>query len=340
MLMNIFLNTIGLQTTSPSMFIGILVAVGLIILIAVVVSSTDERKENEQKEKWIKSNSHKLKIQDDFLLKFISPLSKLTPKCNKCSNDVYNLWDITNLQLTIRCDNCKKKYNIELVEDSAIAINSLFEYVEFVQESYGHSNEKIREFLINKLSYDFSLLRSNQPLIRAIRFLTSFQEVAISSKLNFKLIGYTDYHNFNENEYFEEVYATVEDLENYFDSEEENYMSVIKSSIDNNPNTNEFTIQMPALIFGIQKQVTFFRNGIPKNEANDLDKITKKSRRISQDVKDKVWNRDGGKCVECGSNENLEFDHIIPHSKGGANTYRNIQLLCEPCNRSKSAKIG
>ena len=66
----------------------------------------------------------------------------------------------------------------------------------------------------------------------------------------------------------------------------------------------------------------------------------KRSRRISQNVKDKVWNRDGGKCVECGSNENLEFDHIIPHSKGGANTYRNIQLLCEPCNRSKSAKIG
>ena len=66
----------------------------------------------------------------------------------------------------------------------------------------------------------------------------------------------------------------------------------------------------------------------------------KRSRRITQTVKDKVWNRDGGKCVECGSNENLEFDHIIPHSKGGANTYRNIQLLCEPCNRSKSAKIG
>ena len=66
----------------------------------------------------------------------------------------------------------------------------------------------------------------------------------------------------------------------------------------------------------------------------------KRSRKISQDVKDKVWNRDGGKCVECGSNENLEFDHIIPHSKGGANTYRNIQLLCENCNRSKSNKIG
>ena len=66
----------------------------------------------------------------------------------------------------------------------------------------------------------------------------------------------------------------------------------------------------------------------------------KRSRRISQKVKDSVWNRDGGKCVECDSNENLEFDHIIPHSKGGANTYRNIQLLCQDCNRTKSAKIG
>lgn len=64
------------------------------------------------------------------------------------------------------------------------------------------------------------------------------------------------------------------------------------------------------------------------------------SREISQDVKDKVWNRDNGKCMQCGSNKNLEFDHIIPFSKGGSNTYRNIQLLCQTCNRRKSNKIG
>lgn len=63
-------------------------------------------------------------------------------------------------------------------------------------------------------------------------------------------------------------------------------------------------------------------------------------RGISQQVKDLVWNRDDGKCRECGSNEKLEFDHIIPFSKGGSNTYRNIQLLCEPCNRMKTNKIG
>lgn len=64
------------------------------------------------------------------------------------------------------------------------------------------------------------------------------------------------------------------------------------------------------------------------------------TRVISQQVKDLVWRRDAGRCVECGSQENLEFDHIIPFSKGGASTYRNVQLLCQTCNRRKSNAIG
>ena len=61
---------------------------------------------------------------------------------------------------------------------------------------------------------------------------------------------------------------------------------------------------------------------------------------IPQDVMDSVWNRDSGKCVKCGGQESLEFDHIIPFSKGGANTYRNLQILCKKCNIEKSNKIG
>ncbi len=77
-------------------------------------------------------------------------------------------------------------------------------------------------------------------------------------------------------------------------------------------------------------------------EIEEINDETKKLSRepILQIVQDKVWNRDGGRCVKCGSNEKLEFDHIIPFSKGGANTYRNLQLLCESCNRKKSNKIG
>lgn len=66
----------------------------------------------------------------------------------------------------------------------------------------------------------------------------------------------------------------------------------------------------------------------------------KKREPVPQKVQDRVWNRDEGKCVKCGSSEKLEFDHIIPFSKGGSNTYRNLQLLCEKCNREKSNKIG
>lgn len=81
-------------------------------------------------------------------------------------------------------------------------------------------------------------------------------------------------------------------------------------------------------------------NFVPTETNYNNIKNDEPSRRISQRVMDKVWNRDGGKCVQCGSNEKLEFDHIIPFSKGGSNTYRNIQLLCEKCNRSKSNNIG
>ncbi len=63
------------------------------------------------------------------------------------------------------------------------------------------------------------------------------------------------------------------------------------------------------------------------------------SRRIPQDVKTAVWQRDGGQCVECGADDYLEFDHIIPFSKGGANTVENIQLLCRRCNSQKSDSI-
>lgn len=62
------------------------------------------------------------------------------------------------------------------------------------------------------------------------------------------------------------------------------------------------------------------------------------SRVIPKSVQNEVWRRDRGRCVECSSKDNIEFDHIIPWSKGGGNTTRNIQLLCQKCNRIKSNK--
>jgi len=69
-----------------------------------------------------------------------------------------------------------------------------------------------------------------------------------------------------------------------------------------------------------------------------LEKASSRER-IPEKAQMFVWRRDKGKCFKCGSRKNLEFDHIIPVSRGGANTARNLQLLCEACNRSKSDKI-
>jgi 5-methylcytosine-specific restriction endonuclease McrA len=61
---------------------------------------------------------------------------------------------------------------------------------------------------------------------------------------------------------------------------------------------------------------------------------------IPEDVKSLVFARDGGCCVRCGSKHDLQFDHIIPVVKGGANSEADIQILCQTCNLRKSDKIA
>jgi hypothetical protein len=64
------------------------------------------------------------------------------------------------------------------------------------------------------------------------------------------------------------------------------------------------------------------------------------NRVIPTSVKIEVWKRDKGRCVICGSQDNLHFDHIIPYSKGGSSLVAaNIQLLCARHNLEKRDRI-
>jgi 5-methylcytosine-specific restriction endonuclease McrA len=60
---------------------------------------------------------------------------------------------------------------------------------------------------------------------------------------------------------------------------------------------------------------------------------------IPQEVRLAVWKRDGGRCRECGTDFDLQYDHIIPFSMGGATSVENLQLLCGDCNRAKSRRV-
>jgi hypothetical protein len=60
---------------------------------------------------------------------------------------------------------------------------------------------------------------------------------------------------------------------------------------------------------------------------------------IPSEIRRAVFERDGGKCVECGSNFDLQYDHVLPVALGGATTVENLQLLCADCNRRKSDSL-
>lgn len=63
-------------------------------------------------------------------------------------------------------------------------------------------------------------------------------------------------------------------------------------------------------------------------------------RLIPTEIKVQVWKRDHGRCVLCGSDQNLHYDHEIPFSKGGSSIVaENVRLLCAKHNLSKSDKI-
>jgi tellurite resistance protein len=63
------------------------------------------------------------------------------------------------------------------------------------------------------------------------------------------------------------------------------------------------------------------------------------TRHIPRDVRQRVWQRYGGRCAECAADDYLEFDHIVPVAKGGGNSDVNVQLLCRRCNGKKSDMI-
>lgn len=70
--------------------------------------------------------------------------------------------------------------------------------------------------------------------------------------------------------------------------------------------------------------------------------IRSKSRLIPREVMLKVVRRDGQICQRCfepvADNE-VEFDHVIPFSRGGPTRAENLKLTHRDCNRKKQASV-
>lgn len=116
---------------------------------------------------------------------------------------------------------------------------------------------------------------------------------------------------------------------------ERGWESIKEKAYDSYLKSHEDTIESKEIVLlNIQKEIEK-RTPLILN----LLKEKPRSRNIPAKVRYEVFARDNGKCVLCGSNISIEFDHIIPFSKGGSNNAENIRVLCQDCNRSRGNRM-
>ncbi|MEL6535161.1 MAG: HNH endonuclease [Bacteroidota bacterium] len=48
-----------------------------------------------------------------------------------------------------------------------------------------------------------------------------------------------------------------------------------------------------------------------------------------------VFRRDNFECQYCGATKDLTLDHVIPRSRGGKSTWKNLVTACRRCNARK-----
>lgn len=58
-------------------------------------------------------------------------------------------------------------------------------------------------------------------------------------------------------------------------------------------------------------------------------------KKVGKTTREAVFERDGYRCVRCGSDEKLQADHILPQSCGGPHILENLRTLCRSCNAAR-----
>lgn len=111
-------------------------------------------------------------------------------------------------------------------------------------------------------------------------------------------------------------------------------------------NTNEMKTLMDKLI--LDEDVTKQAGIIPYvlSDRTKHDEKLLSIRVFSEQMKRRVWEKQGHKCPYCVKNgidkeyafEDMQGDHIIPWSQVGRTVEDNCQMLCQRCNNDKSAQ--
>jgi 5-methylcytosine-specific restriction endonuclease McrA len=60
---------------------------------------------------------------------------------------------------------------------------------------------------------------------------------------------------------------------------------------------------------------------------------------IPERVRRRVWQRDRGACVVCGTRDDVRFERIIAFGRGGSKGARDLELRCVRCQRLKGQPV-
>lgn len=80
-------------------------------------------------------------------------------------------------------------------------------------------------------------------------------------------------------------------------------------------------------------------NGI-RDAPTLFDALPNQREYISDRVRREVYERDGWKCVRCGSTNELVVDHKWPHIRGGSRALVNLETMCASCNLAKNDSVA
>jgi hypothetical protein len=108
-------------------------------------------------------------------------------------------------------------------------------------------------------------------------------------------------------------------------------------SLEDFPESHDrLEVERSCSIFGHMCPVFFVNE--PFTETGEKRKI---GRKIRRPVMLRVVRRDNNQCQLCGRilrDDEIEFDHVIPVSKGGSGEEHNVRVTCIDCNRRKRDK--
>lgn len=139
----------------------------------------------------------------------------------------------------------------------------------------------------------------------------------------------------------EEVVRTgIDDQRTPLDAGRRRHFEAAVSDFD----ANEFPDEIPEIV--LDSQCKNFGHICPVAIVGESITETAESRRrgryIPFKIKMRVVRRDNYTCQVCGvhlKDDEVEFDHVIPHAKGGSAEEHNIRLTCFGCNREKSDHV-